>query len=433
MHTHSPMVLRESSFTALRPAPIDGKMIDDLVRSFSGDWDESPEYLPDMGEPIARDRQRQNGRELEAYLRRMQHEDLRHTPSGSIRRTSQTMIYRLLETDADDEARELLDTFGDAGDSFTEASRRFDPSLSPDDLYQALRNVWIFNSLQAAAGLHVSCTRSCLAYSLLYPYTDNILDTGSGYSDTKRQFLSMLGARLHGYTSERLADLYPRIDKCIGMIEDEYPREDFAQVYDGILSIHNAQVSSLRLQESANTDLIRRITITKGGTSVLADACLVSGICDMEMVRFSFGFGAALQFVDDLQDSAEDHRNGHRTLFSEPGRPDEIECQTNRLIHILNAFTGNPGWRTRSGRTIGRLFLKGCRRLVLEAMARHSGRYSAAYLRHMEQFSPVTFADLSLLRSRYHMLKKRMPDSPIGKPGINRTIEPGFIGSASSF
>jgi hypothetical protein len=404
------------------PLCIDREAVDNLAAGFSTRWESQQESFPDMGEPFSPSTQKRNGFELEDFFRRMECESLRHEPVETIRRTSQTMIYRLLETDADGEAREILDSFGNAGDDFSQRARKLDPSLSPDDLYQALRNVWIFNSLQAAEGLDVSCTPSCLAYSLLYPYTDNILDSVSLTAASKREFLAGLELRLRGMGTDRFAGAYPKINRCVGMIEEEFPRDLFRQVYEGILSIHEAQVRSLLQHGSAPQRAIRDITIAKGGTSVLADACLVSGSCDEDMLRFAFDFGAALQLVDDLQDAGNDFRHGHHTLFSHISQAAELERETTCLINLLNSFTDDPGWGLHAGGTIGRLFLKGCRRLILEAMARRKEHYSPAYICAMEQYSPVSFSDLSRLRNRYRTMRKKMPDSPfIGKPGNSRT------------
>lgn len=59
---------------------------------------------------------------------------------------------------------------------FLNKVKGFDPCLEVDDVYQALRNIWIMNSLQISMGLRVDCTDSMFAYSLLYPYTDNLMD-----------------------------------------------------------------------------------------------------------------------------------------------------------------------------------------------------------------------------------------------------------------
>ena len=60
-----------------------------------------------------------------------------------------------------------------------------------------------------------------------------------------------------------------------------------------------------------------RISVEKGGTSVLADAYLVCGNLDTELSDLMFGFGFVLQLIDDLQDAKEDCNNNHMTVFSQ--------------------------------------------------------------------------------------------------------------------
>ena len=55
--------------------------------------------------------------------------------------------------------------------------KEFDNSISLDKMVQALRNVWIMNILQVLFNIKVEYTPSVFAYSMLYPYTDNYLDS----------------------------------------------------------------------------------------------------------------------------------------------------------------------------------------------------------------------------------------------------------------
>ncbi len=64
----------------------------------------------------------------------------------------------------------------DAAEKFITTARKENPQLKDEEIFQALRNVWIMNSLQIYWGLPVEMTPSVYAYSMLYPYTDNFLD-----------------------------------------------------------------------------------------------------------------------------------------------------------------------------------------------------------------------------------------------------------------
>ncbi|MBA4410855.1 MAG: hypothetical protein Q8S54_00640 [Bacteroidota bacterium] len=59
---------------------------------------------------------------------------------------------------------------------FVRQARAFDPGLTFHDISQACRNIWIMNGLQIIMGIPMQLTPSFFAYSLLYPYTDNLID-----------------------------------------------------------------------------------------------------------------------------------------------------------------------------------------------------------------------------------------------------------------
>jgi hypothetical protein len=71
---------------------------------------------------------------------------------------------------------------------FVENLKAFDPDLKIENVYQALRNVWIMNSLQIYLYLPIEYSDAIFAYSLIYPYTDNSLDD-SLLSIASRTFL----------------------------------------------------------------------------------------------------------------------------------------------------------------------------------------------------------------------------------------------------
>ncbi len=376
----------------------------DLIRSLTNDftalWESCPATLPEYDSWFTHSRQRAYSGEITSFIDELQSKGFHSPQDPGIRRTAQTMIYRMLEIDSDSSAVRLLDTFGTCGDSFTGQARAFDPQMNEKDLYQALRNVWIFNSLQMWSGIPVSCTPSCLAYSLLYPYTDNILDNSSLGHNEKKRFNRLLGRRLEGIADPGFAGEYHNIERCIRLIEEEFPRNSFPHVYHSILAIHHAQTESLRLQHSADPAIITGITITKGGTSVLADGSLVSGQLDPVLIKFCFDFGAVLQLVDDLQDAAEDRKAGHATMFSTLMSRNEFESLTSRLLQCIHLFLGSAHWPSGTGAVLRECFLKGCWRLVLESIARQQEYYSAEYVKAIEPHSPISFADLMKLRTR---------------------------------
>src|SRR3974390_3017863 len=79
----------------------------------------------------------------------------------------------------------------------------------------------------------------------------------------------------------------------------------------------------------------RTICCAKGGTSVLADACLVRGSLDEAESEFAFLWGVMLQLGDDLQDVREDLERGSDTLFTRAiraGRP--LDALVEQLLNF---------------------------------------------------------------------------------------------------
>ena len=75
------------------------------------------------------------------------------------------------------EANQLLtDGFLPMGTGLARWARAFDPTLSMADTIQACRNAWTCGGMQALLGQPMELTPATVAYSLLYPYSDNYLD-----------------------------------------------------------------------------------------------------------------------------------------------------------------------------------------------------------------------------------------------------------------
>jgi len=307
---------------------------------------------------------------------------------------------------------------------FLQAARDFDPGLSIVSAYQALRNVWIMNSLQFDLGLAVEHTDAVFAYSMVYPYLDNVLDDDSISEAGKLSLVAKLKAWLEG--AERNADT-PREEKLrdlVKLIERRYARPDFPGVYQSLLAIYNAQVKSLLQQRMAappSPEDILAISLEKGGTSVLADGYLVAGRLEPADEDFCFGFGTFLQMADDLQDIAEDARRGHRTLFSSQTERAPLDGQAAKLGRYLAAVLekAKPGATARRSALCDAIG-SGCSLMFLESVGKHAEYFSRSFVRRSRQEFPVRFSYLRKLRRR---LGEQLP------PGRDRLcdFDPGLV------
>jgi len=298
----------------------------------------------------------------------------------------------------------LTAEFLPVGVTLAQWARQFDPDLSMPGIIQACRNAWTACGLQPLLGERIHLTPSILGYSLLYPYSDNFLDLEEISATTKVHFSQRFRERLRGHG---LAISNPRehaLWRMVELIEAEFPRAAYPQVFDCLLAIHHAQEESIaQVTHGSNCDNaeLLRMSCSKGGTSVLADACLAHGWLNEEESRFAFNWGVLLQLGDDLQDVQEDMQRGSVTLFSRAaaqGTPLD-----NLVIQLLN-FSDQVGAQMdilpNGTPTLKNLLKMSWRSLIIGAVAHSHQFFTPAFLTGAEQSSPFRFAFLRARRER---------------------------------
>lgn len=313
-------------------------------------------------------------------------------------------VAQLLLPDDRADIEQFFEDCQTSANEFASRAAEFDPKLSETDIFQALRNLWVFNSLQFSTGRSVRLSSSSFGYSLLYPYTDNILDDPEKSAEVKQSVIRSLGKLLCDSREEIPGPCPENLTRLVGMISDEYSPAGFPEVHNSLRAIHEAQCSALRLQYPVTgcdeRDLLR-LTIAKGGTSVLADGYLVNGDLDTPSRRAAFGYGVLLQLIDDLQDLEEDSARGHSTPFTRALSSDVLGEATNQLFHytrwILSLMKVNESPRERK---LLKLIDRTCLVLILEAIDRHRKHYPADYLRTIEEYSPVRLSHFADVRRR---------------------------------
>jgi hypothetical protein len=300
--------------------------------------------------------------------------------------------------------RLLNDEFIPVGLELSVLARRFDPTLSMAAIIQACRNAWTACGMQPLLGLPVKLTRSILGYSLLYPYSDNYLDQEGLAAETKlrfsRRFLSMLRAEAVVPANH----LEAAIAALIGLIESEYPRADYPDVFDSLIAIHRAQENSIRQiaeRESFEAADVLRLSCEKGGTSVLADACLLLPTLSADEIRFAFEWGVLLQLGDDLQDVQDDLERGSVTLFSlaaRSGKP--MDSLAMQLLQFGEKVGARMNKLPNGQASLKELLTMSWRSLILGAVAASAEFFSKEFLIQAERASPFRFPFLRARRER---------------------------------
>jgi hypothetical protein len=327
-----------------------------------------------------------------------------HTRNGAqkqierLRDCVRGLIVETVDENMREHVNELLTAFSESGDDFVRRSQEFDEDLRPDGIVQALRNVWIVNSMQAAYGIPICANPSGFGYSLLYTYTDSYLDSGIPPLQEKEEFGNVFGLRLAGIDIPEITPLISKVSSLVRLIESEYPRDLFPQVYASLHAIHQAQLMSLqqRTRDSLRgTPDVLHISVKKGGTSVVADAYLAKGRLTMSELEFAFGYGVVLQFIDDLQDVIEDLVEGSETVFTRASRKGTLDSITYRLMRCLQKVLEytRPSQAPRADGLTDLIF-QGSMGLVFEPIALNPGMFSAQFSKGVERYSPLRFESI---------------------------------------
>ena len=314
----------------------------------------------------------------------------------------------------------LTDGFLPAGTELARWARRFDPALRTADLIQACRNAWTACGLQLLLGEPMRITPAILGYSLLYPYSDNYLDEAGISKAEKLEFSARFRERLRGQRLPARSSHEAAVWAMVQLIEDEYPRQRFPLVYECLLGIHKAQELSIgQLRGSCDCDdaELLRISCAKGGTSVLADACLVRGWLNREESLLGFEWGALLQLGDDLQDVREDLERGSATLFSRAvARGEPLDGLVMQLLNLSDRVAARMERLPNGSDALKDLLRMSWRNLILMAVAGGREFFSKALLAELEKSSPFRF---DFLRARSRKL--------VGRQGLYEVLIDAFL------
>jgi hypothetical protein len=311
--------------------------------------------------------------------------------------------------DLDPEMVDLLtNDFLPVGTKLARWARRFDPSLSMADITQACRNAWTACGLQPLLGESIGITPSILGYSLLYPYSDNFLDCEDVSGEAKLRFSERFRDRLRGQRLSADDRREAALWALVHLVEDQYPRVRYPQIWDCLLAIHRAQEESIaQSSDSGRCDdaTLLRKSCAKGGSSVLADGCLARGWLSEQESRFAFEWGVLLQLGDDIQDLREDMRHSSETLFSRAAAL--ATPLDNLVIQLLNfsEYVGNQMDGLPNGDTKFKELMKmSWRSLIVGAVADSYEYFSPSFLADAERYSPFRF---EFLRARREKMASR--------------------------
>lgn len=389
------------------------EIIQELIAMFRAQWWATPLSEPVWGQSYSLREQLSKERELEAHLRELVAGRQEEKGREADPRARQERLAHHLEHLAkgglglDDDDIQAIHAYGFAeiGLEFIRQARRFDPEIPFEDIYQASRNVWSMNFMQLLTGEPIALTPAVFAYSLLYPYTDNYLDDPQISIETKQTLNERFRVRLMGGEIRPSNRYEERISDLVSLIEGQFDRRLFPQVFESLLAIHEAQGRSLALQQGRTSpyevDVIG-LCFDKGGTAVLADGYLVAGNLTPPQREWMFFYGVFTQLMDDLEDTRRDLQEGNLTIFSQTARRWPLDAITNRTIHLGRLLIARlqeieaPG-----AEPFKRMIAKCLDPLVIASAGEVGEFYTRPYLRELERRLPVRFKFLRKQRRKF--------------------------------
>ena len=254
-------------------------------------------------------------------------------------------------------------------------------------------------------GRAMSLTPAIFAYSMLVPYSDNYLDDPAIDGMEKARLQRAIRQRLAGAEVASSNARERAIWRLVALIEGDYKRCRYGQVFASLGMIQRAQEQSLLLMRggpAADGVDVAWLSFEKGGTSVLADAYLAAGTLEPAQARFAFQWGVLLQLADDLQDVEEDRQAGVQTVFTKAaGRTTLDEC-TSRTLYFAHWVMGLLGeLPVVEGGALAGLIRRSSVSMIMRSVGEAAPLYSAGYLAAMEGQSPFRFSFLNETRRQF--------------------------------
>lgn len=293
---------------------------------------------------------------------------------------------------------EKLAAFKQETKHFVEQVRGFDQTLNQAQIWQALRNYLIYAILVDLQGEEQNAGEPILAYSLLYPYTDNYIDDERVSRQEKERYNRMIALKLNGGSMLAQNPLEEKTCCLLDMIAKAYKGTKRQKVEGVLLQLLEAQNRSIRQQKMETMEAeILDISIWKGSSSVLADYLFSTEKWMEREEKFYLKFGFLLQLVDDLQDIEEDQRAGSCTLMTKAAEQKRLEQRVNRLLWF--------GWNMirefepRNSELKG-FVLKNCVEVTLFAASMNSQFFPKEYLKAFEPYLPFTLEYLKKMKKK---------------------------------
>lgn len=273
---------------------------------------------------------------------------------------------------------------------FLYSARQFAPDLSVSDLGQAVRNYLVYAIFLELIGKEQQFTPAIFGYSMLYPITDNYIDSARS-SDQKHAYNMMIRDKIKGIPVSPESSHDILTCKLLSYIESVYPHDKDADIFSGLALMLEAQQESLSQQaKEYQLSMEERLNISlyKGGISVLIDRYFADSHMSDDELQFFLGFGFILQLADDLQDISSDLLEGSQTLFTLDPNPNASEALVNQLLQFIHQLFESF---TFANADFQEFLLQSSIYLILMSAQMSQQHFNKDYLQKLETYFPVHF------------------------------------------
>jgi len=291
---------------------------------------------------------------------------------------------------------------------FLRQERRFSPELALDEIGQAIRNYIVYAMFKLMHKDESSFSMAAFGYSMLYPFTDNYIDSSLHLPDEKQAYNRLIRRKINGEAVIPATRHEKKTCELLSAIEREYPRSSHKQIYQLLLIMLDAQELSLNQQNTAHLMSEEErldISLYKGGVSVLIDRYLVKKELTEDEIIVYLGLGFFLQLADDLQDIDADDRLGYQTLFTVNCSRGANEKTVNKLLNfihdILTPFKPE-------NELVKDFVLDNCYQLIFTSVIGSREFFTDEYIRKLEKLLIFNTEHMQKIRdSLYKPLDKR--------------------------
>lgn len=214
--------------------------------------------------------------------------------------------------------------------------------LNSKDHYRALTNYWMYLLFRYCSDEEFDLPEDVYAYSLLYPYTDNFIDDINVNPNDKKGFINAIKQSFDSSVGEIESEGNPTLKRTlelIDVIKGQHHHDNPGQcgVMNSLLSIHHAQINSLKQQglnskKKCSYENIFNLTLEKGAAAVIPNIYLFKHKLKTDQLQFAILMGELGQLLNDIEGINEDTENNILTA------PRLMFIQKNNLDNLVSSI-----------------------------------------------------------------------------------------------